>query len=160
MICQYGCGRKAKFEQSNGNWCCESFYTKCPANRKKNSKGLSQAIKETRHPGAKTFDNSRGWAKGKFAYDDPRIFSKYDPDQLFKNGKVGGSKETRKRILIRERGHKCESCQLTKWLKKTITLELEHIDGNNKNWERSNLKLLCPNCHSYTPTWRRKKSSL
>lgn len=61
--------------------------------------------------------------------------------------------------LIKERGHKCEECNLTHWLNKPITLELEHIDGDRTNPSKSNLKLLCPNCHSYTPTWRRKKSS-
>ena len=35
-----------------------------------------------------------------------------------------------------------------------IPIELEHIDGNNTNNELSNLKLLCPNCHSLTATYK------
>ena len=35
-----------------------------------------------------------------------------------------------------------------------IALELEHVDGDNTNNDLSNLKFLCPNCHSMTPTWR------
>lgn len=62
--------------------------------------------------------------------------------------------DTRKKVLVHERGRKCEVCLLEIWLKKPITLELEHIDGDIKNNDRKNLKLLCPNCHSYTPTWR------
>lgn len=67
------------------------------------------------------------------------------------------SKKVIKRLLIEDRGHQCESCKNTHWLTNSITLELEHIDGNKKNNNKANLLLLCPNCHSYTPTWRRKK---
>lgn len=35
-------------------------------------------------------------------------------------------------------------------------MELEHIDGNNKNNERNNLEAICPNCHSLNKTWRGK----
>lgn len=61
--------------------------------------------------------------------------------------------------LIQSRGHKCQRCNNTDWLDEPITLELEHIDGNNTNQEELNLLLLCPNCHSKTLTWRRAKSS-
>lgn len=59
--------------------------------------------------------------------------------------------------LIAERGHKCERCTNAEWLGQPITLELEHVDGDGLNHARTNLLLLCPNCHSQTPTWRRKK---
>ncbi|MCK9615776.1 MAG: hypothetical protein M0R48_09780 [Candidatus Omnitrophica bacterium] len=39
-LCEYGCGRKAKFQMKNGKWCCEDFYTKCPENRRKNSSAI------------------------------------------------------------------------------------------------------------------------
>ncbi len=32
-------------------------------------------------------------------------------------------------------------------------LHLEHIDGNGRNNDEGNLTLLCPNCHSLTPTY-------
>jgi len=35
-----------------------------------------------------------------------------------------------------------------------IPLEIEHIDGNYKNNDESNLILLCPNCHSLTSTYK------
>lgn len=63
-----------------------------------------------------------------------------------------------KKHLIFEREHKCENCNLTEWLGQPITLELEHTDGNKYNNDRSNLKLLCPNCHSQTSTWRGRKN--
>lgn len=36
----------------------------------------------------------------------------------------------------------------------TIPLEIDHIDGDYTNNKEDNLRLLCPNCHSLTPTYR------
>jgi hypothetical protein len=65
-----------------------------------------------------------------------------------------------KGLLIREHGHQCFMCKNTVWNGKPIAIELEHIDGDTTNTDKSNLSLLCPNCHAQTPTYRRKKSSL
>ena len=59
--------------------------------------------------------------------------------------------------LLKELGHICQNCKLSEWLGQPIMLELEHIDGNNRNNDRQNLMLLCPNCHSQTKTWRNRK---
>ena len=59
----------------------------------------------------------------------------------------------RKRIIL-EQENKCIKCGLSEWLNKSIPLEIDHIDGNNKNNKRNNLEGLCPNCHSLTNTWR------
>lgn len=64
-----------------------------------------------------------------------------------------------KNRLISE-GHKknkCEECQLeNKWNDKPIIMELDHIDGDRTNHLFENLKILCPNCHSQTKTYRGK----
>jgi len=39
MICEYGCGRKAKHQFKNKKWCCENHYSKCPNKRKENIGG-------------------------------------------------------------------------------------------------------------------------
>lgn len=36
----------------------------------------------------------------------------------------------------------------------TIPLEVEHIDGDPYNTTPDNVTLLCPNCHSLTPTYK------
>lgn len=50
---------------------------------------------------------------------------------------------------------KCELCPITnEWNGKSIVLELDHRDGDTFNNELVNLRWLCPNCHSQTPTFR------
>ena len=50
----------------------------------------------------------------------------------------------------------CEQCYCTTWNGLPIAIELEHVDGNRMNDSDDNLKLLCPNCHAQTPTYRGK----
>ena len=50
----------------------------------------------------------------------------------------------------------CEECDIKDWSGKPLTLELDHIDGNSTNHRLENLRMICPNCHSQTPTFRNK----
>lgn len=53
--------------------------------------------------------------------------------------------------------NKCEICGISSWQDKEINCELDHIDGNKYNHMLDNLRILCPNCHSQTSTFRSKK---
>lgn len=75
----------------------------------------------------------------------------------FKNFEELKSQVDIKKRLIKLKGHQCEECLNTEWMGKLIPLELEHINGNNRDNSRENLKLLCCNCHALTPTWRNRK---
>lgn len=58
------------------------------------------------------------------------------------------------RLLVDERGAFCECCHLpSEWNGKFLRLQVDHVDGQCYNNEESNLRLLCPNCHSQTPTF-------
>ena len=51
--------------------------------------------------------------------------------------------------------YKCQNCGCDgKWQDGIISLEIDHIDGDNSNNELSNLRYLCPNCHALTETYR------
>ena len=53
--------------------------------------------------------------------------------------------------------YQCEDCKRKIWNSKKILLELHHINGNNKDNDLKNLKLLCPNCHAITESYRNRK---
>lgn len=59
-----------------------------------------------------------------------------------------------KEAIIHAQGYVCSECGIDSWNEKSITLELDHIDGDNLNNDPTNLRLLCPNCHSQTDTFR------
>jgi hypothetical protein len=46
------------------------------------------------------------------------------------------------------------------WNGKPITLELDHINGDRYDNRFENLRILCPNCHSQTPTFRGRGSAV
>lgn len=59
-----------------------------------------------------------------------------------------------KQHLIETRGYKCEECGISEWNNKHISLDLDHIDGNFNDNGLHNVRLLCPNCHSQTDTFK------
>ena len=61
-----------------------------------------------------------------------------------------------RRYLFELHGNKCQNCgwgEVNTYTNK-IPLEVEHVDGDSQNNIFDNLKLLCPNCHSMTKTWK------
>ena len=50
--------------------------------------------------------------------------------------------------------NKCKICGIgPEWNGKPLTLALDHENGINNDHRLSNIRLLCPNCHSQTPTF-------
>ena len=57
--------------------------------------------------------------------------------------------------------YECEQCGCDgHWQNGIISLELDHIDGDNTNNEITNLRYLCPNCHALTETYRGRNKAL
>lgn len=66
--------------------------------------------------------------------------------------------EWTKRYLKESRGNGCNVCGITNWQEKEIVLECDHIDGNHKNNNPENLRMICPNCHSQTNTYKNRNA--
>ena len=82
------------------------------------------------------------------------------------NGKENGtygnlvSKHIRK-WLFDKYNNKCQNCGWSEVNISTgrIPLEVDHIDGCFQNSRVDNLRLLCPNCHSLTSTYKGSNKS-
>lgn len=72
---------------------------------------------------------------------DPLRWKRQDPDRL--------------RMAMTESGvpYVCKKCgNGPEWDGRPLTLQIDHIDGNWRDSRIENLRFLCPNCHSQTPT--------
>jgi 5-methylcytosine-specific restriction endonuclease McrA len=50
--------------------------------------------------------------------------------------------------------YECDICKnIGVWNNKSITLQLDHINGVRNDHRITNLRFLCPNCHSQTDTY-------
>ena len=58
-------------------------------------------------------------------------------------------KHRRRKRVLEEAKFACEICGFhkTRTDGKNV-IQVDHIDGNDKNWSRTNLRALCPNCHA------------
>jgi len=55
--------------------------------------------------------------------------------------------------------YKCSKCGIgEEWEGAALVLHLDHINGVHDDNRIGNLRLLCPNCHSQTPTFSTKRS--
>jgi hypothetical protein len=79
-------------------------------------------------------------------------------DVLIENSPYKSSTKLKERLFKEGlKTEKCEVCGISEWMGKKITLELDHINGDNTDNRLVNLCVLCPNCHSQTSTFRNKK---
>ncbi len=144
MKCFYGCGNEATTQIKNGNWICSKSPNQCEVNKKKNSDKLKLLYKEGKKD-CSHLDGKRGWSKEKILKEENEIFSV----NLLATGYVKNALITLKKIK-----YNCDKCGIYNWNGKEISLELDHINGNSRDNRLKNLRLLCPNCHSQTNTFR------
>lgn len=153
MLCEYNCGREAKYTLKNGKHCCESSSNKCPAIKAKNSEGVKKAHNEGIYDSWKSSkSNLDALNKGHLTHS---INMKEKAKDLFKKDSPLRSEYIRSH-MINTFGfeEKCYRCERTEWENEKIPLEVHHIDGDHYNNEISNLIFLCPNCHALTDNFR------
>lgn len=107
------------------------------------------------HCGAKT-TNKFCSQKCQHDFNASAIFKKIETTENFYCNSLSTTHRWLKRYLIQLHGEKCMECGWDKKhpLTNKVPIELEHIDGNSENNRLNNLKLLCPNCHSLTLTYK------
>ena len=146
-LCEYGCGQVASFVVSSKKNCCSKTPSGCPSIKEKNRQGLRKAHKE-----------GRAWTfKDEHRSKSVEVRRDVSAEKAFVDNSTA-TNETIKFLLFEHFNfeHKCQNCEITEWQGVKISLELDHINGNSRDNRIENLRLLCPNCHSITPTWRGK----
>ena len=146
LICDYGCNSEALYRLKNGKNCCSKVVSSCEAMKKINSNGLKKAYKEGNHSCIFNDEHRKKSTETRLKKAKEKLLS----------GEYTGSNHYVKKILtdLLKVESKCQKCGINEWFTQPIPLELDHIDGNSRNNDPDNLRLLCPNCHSLTPTWR------
>jgi len=94
----------------------------------------------------------RGWNLGLRGIGKPLI----SLDEILVKNNNFQSFKLKKRLFAA--GLKSQCCEKCGWAEKTssgyLPLELDHINGDRHDNRLENLRILCPNCHSLTPTHR------
>ena len=84
---------------------------------------------------------------------------KFQKTQRIDGWLSGGKKPGRialREYLTETQGYKCSCCGIAEWNNNPISLEVDHKDGDPYNDSPDNLRFICPNCHSQTPTYKAK----
>lgn len=76
-----------------------------------------------------------------------------------KDGKRAKTYQLKRSLVEEGVVKKCFICGIDSWLDKPLTLQIEHKDGDFQNDTKENLIFICPNCHSQTPTYCKKKKT-
>jgi len=95
--------------------------------------------------------NGQGWSKGK-TLGPKRPIEYY----LTENSHHQSFRLKGRLIAAGLKQHKCECCGITEWMGQPTPIELDHINGVHTDNRLENLRLLCPNCHAQTDTYRGK----
>ena len=94
-----------------------------------------------------------GWRRGSTM---PIVPAKCLQDLLQRGVHVQSYKLKHRLLQAKLKEARCERCGLEVWQDQPIPLELDHVNGDRTDNRLENLRMLCPNCHALTDTYRGK----
>lgn len=99
--------------------------------------------------------------KGKQCVLTNKITKSIKPEDILKKN-CKHQRTVLRRYIIKNNliPYKCAICGCTEWQGRTLSLELDHINGINNDNRLENLRFLCPNCHSQTSTYGSRNQQL
>ncbi|MFH1932757.1 MAG: hypothetical protein ABIN18_14370 [Pseudomonadota bacterium] len=164
-LCEYGCGRIAKFQKRNGKWSCDKNWQACPGRKKLNLNpfcacGCGRTINGTEKNKGLIFiecHTKRG-VNGYKKYIEDKEKKKLD---RYINGKAMPSheeiirhnakllKDNKFKTTVTKANETCWSCgRKTTLLYRCHVIGRRHCNGNN---HPENIWLLCGGCHFLQP---------
>lgn len=139
LNCKY-CNNEIK-NKNNKTYCNKTCYYA------DNIIHITHINKKCKHCNNILINNKTTFCNQTCCHDYKRNMQVIDNTASFKSLKI---------YLIKQHGAKCSICGWDKINEHTgnVPIEMDHIDGNNENNDLTNLRLLCPNCHSLTSTYK------
>jgi Zn finger protein HypA/HybF involved in hydrogenase expression len=76
-------------------------------------------------------------------------------EQILVENSTSSNRNNIKKRLLQELKwpYECKECGISEWRGQKLALQLDHINGINNDHRETNLRFLCPNCHSLTETY-------
>lgn len=158
----------SEINKTKNNFCCRSHAAKYNNEKYPKRPGLTKTgavgrvckhcgtmLKFKHHNYSKTYCSVKCQQDKRYRGYITRWVAGEETGNRGRNQNLLVSKNVR-RWLYEVRGEKCEECGWDKRnpISNSIPIETHHIDGNAENTTPENMKLLCPNCHALTPTYR------
>lgn len=90
-----------------------------------------------------------------FSRPNHKAWNKLSLDEILVKDSTYLTSRLRKRLIAEGiLQEKCSECGIgPEWNGKELSLQLDHINGIDNDHRIENLRILCPNCHSQTPTY-------
>ncbi len=105
----------------------------------------------------------RGWSRGLTSKTDARVErvtkrNTYPDDVVFSaNGPALNGPALVRRLVAMGWAYECSVCRTVEWCGRRLVLQLDHINGVSNDNRLENLRIVCPNCHSQTPTFSNRR---